>query len=96
MELFEKWKKDKGRLDSLKNSINAVKITLWRYQNPLATKRSCSKALDITRKNVIKWWNIRYFIDAALADGGHVHPIRLDYDTIKKTIIQAVDKAEQG
>ena len=32
VELFQEWRKDKGKLDSLKTSENAVKITLWRYQ----------------------------------------------------------------
>ena len=79
VELFQEWRKDKGKLDSLKTSENAVKITLWRYQNPLESK----------------WWNIRYFIDGAIADGGHVHPIRLEHDVIKRTILQAVEIAEK-
>lgn len=96
MELYNKWRKDAKILASLKTSKNAIKITLWRYQNPLASKNSCVKALNITKKNIIKWWNVRYFIDGAIADGGHVHPIRLEYDIIKRTILQAVEKAEKG
>ena len=95
VELFQEWRKDKGKLDSLKTSENAVKITLWRYQNPLESKKACARALKITKNNVKKWWNIRYFIDGAIADGGHVHPIRLEYDVIKRTILQAVEIAEK-
>lgn len=94
VELFQEWRKDKGKLDSLKTSENAVKITLWRYQNPLESKKACARALNITKNNVKKWWNIRYFIDGAIADGGHVHPIRLEHDVIKRTILQAVEIAE--
>ena len=95
VELFQEWRKDKGKLDSLKTSENAVKITLWRYQNPLEPKKACARALNITKNNVKKWWNIRYFIDGAIADGGHVHPIRLEHDVIKRTILQAVEIAEK-
>lgn len=95
VELFQEWRKDKGKLDSLKTSENAVKITLWRYQNPLESKKACARALKITKNNVKKWWNIRYFIDGAIADGGHVHPIRLEHDVIKRTILQAVEIAEK-
>lgn len=95
VELFQEWRKDKGKLDSLKTSENAVKITLWRYQNPLESKKACARALKITKNNVKNWWNIRYFIDGAIADGGHVHPIRLEHDVIKRTILQAVEIAEK-
>lgn len=95
VELFQEWRKDKGKLDSLKTSENAVKITLWRYQNPLESKKACARALNITKNNIKKWWNIRYFIDSAIADGGHVHPIRLEHDVIKRTILQAVEIAEK-
>lgn len=95
VELFQEWRKDKGKLDSLKTSENAVKITLWRYQNPLESKKACARALNITKNNVKKWWNIRYFIDGTIADGGHVHPIRLEHDVIKRTILQAVEIAEK-
>ena len=95
VELFQEWRKDKGKLDSLKTSENAVKITLWRYQNPLESKKACARALNITKNNVKKWWNIRYFIDGAIADGGHVHPIRLEHDVIKRTILQAGEIAEK-
>ena len=95
VELFQEWRKDKGKLDSLKTSENAVKITLWRYQNPLEPKKACARALNITKNNIKKWWNIRYFIDGAIADGGHVHPIRLEHDVIKRTILQAVEIAEK-
>lgn len=95
VELFQEWRKDKGKLDSLKTSENAVKITLWRYQNPLGSKKACARALNITKNNIKKWWNIRYFIDGAIADGGHVHPIRLEHDVIKRTILQAVEIAEK-
>lgn len=95
VELFQEWRKDKGKLDSLKTSENAVKITLWRYQNPLESKKACARALKITKNNVKKWWNIRYFIDGAIADGGHVHPISLEHDVIKRTILQAVEIAEK-
>ena len=95
VELFQEWRKDKGKLDSLKTSENAVKITLWRYQNPLESKKACARALNITKNNIKKWWNIRYFIDGAIADGGHVHPIRLEHEVIKQTILQAVEIAEK-
>ena len=95
VELFQEWRKEKGKLDSLKTSENAVKITLWRYQNPLESKKACARALNITKNNIKKWWNIRYFIDGAIADGGHVHPIRLEHDVIKRTILQAVEIAEK-
>lgn len=95
VELFQEWRKDKGKLDSLKTSENAVKITLWRYQNPLESKKACARALNITKNNVKKWWNIRYFIDGAIADGGHVHPIRLEHEVIKQAILQAVEIAEK-
>ena len=95
VELFQEWRNDKGKLDSLKTSENAVKITLLRYQNPLESKKACARALNITKNNVKKWWNIRYFIDGAIADGGHVHPIRLEHDVIKRTILQAVEIAEK-
>ena len=95
VELFQEWRKDKGKLDSLKTSENAVKITLWRYQNPLESKKACARALNITKNNIKKWWNIRYFIDGAIADGGHVHPIRPEHDVIKRTILQAVEIPEK-
>ena len=49
VELFQEWRKDKGKLDSLKTSENAVKITLWRYQNPLESKKACARALNILK-----------------------------------------------
>ncbi|WP_373729088.1 hypothetical protein [Bacteroides heparinolyticus] len=96
VELVKKWKKDVGILNSLRTSENAVKITLWRYQNPLGAKKTCARELGITKNNVKKWWNVCAFIDGAIADGGHVHPIRLEHDVIKRTILQAVEKAEQN
>lgn len=96
MELFNNWKMDAKKLKALKISENAIRITLWRYQNPLGAKATCAKTLDITRNNVKKWWDVRYFIEGALADGAHVHPIRLEYEVIKHTILEAVEKAERS
>lgn len=95
MELFNKWRKDKGLLATLKKSENAVKITLWRYQNILGRKQTCARALGITRNNVKQWWDVPVFINEAIAEGGHVHP-RLEYDAVKLTILNAVEKAEKA
>lgn len=94
MELVDTWRKDEGKLKGLRTSENALKVTLWRYLNPHGSKQGCSNALNITRNNVKKWWNVCKFIDGAIADGGHVHPIRLEHDVIKETILSAVEKAE--
>ena len=94
-EVYDEWKKDQSRLKALGSSENAVKVTLWRYLNPLGSKTACKNELGITRNNAKKWWNVRLFIDGAVAEGGHVHPIRLDYDIIKELIHQAIQKAEE-
>lgn len=96
MELFNKWRKDRGLMATLKKSENAAKITLWRYQNLLGKKQTCAKALGITRNNVKQWWDVPVFINEAIAEGGHVHPIRLELDVIKQTILNAVEKAEEA
>ena len=95
IELFDKWRNDRALLATLKNSEEAVKITLWRYLHPDGGFKTCAKAINTSKNTVKKWWNIRYFIDGAIADGGHVHPIRLEHDVIKRTILQAVEIAEK-
>ena len=95
VELFQEWRKNKVLLATLKNSEEAVKITLWRYLHPEGGFKTCAKAINTSKNTVKKWWNIRYFIDGAIADGGHVHPIRLEHDVIKRTILQAVEIAEK-
>ena len=96
MEVYDEWKKDQDRLKALGNSENAIKVTLWRYQNPMGSKKACKDELGITRNNAKRWWNVRLFIDGAIAGGGHVHfPLGLNYDVMKETILEAIQKAQE-
>lgn len=96
MEVYDEWKKDQNRLKALGNSENAIKVTLWRYQNPNGSKTACKDELGITRNNAKRWWNVRLFIDGAIAGGGHVHfPLGLNYDVMKETILEAIQKAQE-
>ena len=96
MEVYDEWKKDQDRLKALGNSENAIKVTLWRYQNPMGSKKACKDELGITRNNAKRWWNVRLFIDGAIAGGGHVHfPLGLNYDVMKETILEAIQKAKE-
>lgn len=96
MEVYNEWKKDQKRLKALGSSENAIKVTLWRYQNPFGTKSTCEEEIGVTRKNAKKWWNVRLFIDGAIAGGGHVHfPLGLNYDVMKETILEAIQKAKE-
>lgn len=96
MEVYDEWKKDQNRLKALGNSENAIKVTLWRYQNPNGLKTACKDELGITRNNAKRWWNVRLFIDGAIAGGGHVHfPLGLNYDVMKETILEAIQKAQE-
>ena len=96
MEVYDEWKKDQDRLKALGNSENAIKVTLWRYQNPMGSKKACKDELGITRNNAKRWWNVRLFIDGAIAGGGHVHfPFGLNYDVMKDTILEAIQKAQE-
>lgn len=96
MEVYDEWKKDQNRLKALGNSENAIKVTLWRYQNPMGSKKACKDELGITRNNAKRWWNVRLFIDGAIAGGGHVHfPLGLNYDVMKETILEAIQKAQE-
>lgn len=95
MEVYDEWKKDQNRLKALGSSENAIKVTLWRYQNPNGSKTACKDELGITRNNAKRWWNVRLFIDGAIAGGGHVHfPLGLNYDVMKETILEAIQKAQ--
>jgi hypothetical protein len=96
MEVYDEWKKDQNRLKALGSSENAIKVTLWRYQNPKGSKTACKDELGITRNNAKRWWNVRLFIDGAIAGGGHVHfPLGLNYDVVKETILEAIQKAQE-
>ena len=96
MEVYDEWKKDQNRLKALGSSENAIKVTLWRYQNPFGTKSTCEKEIGVTRKNAKRWWNVRLFIDGAIAGGGHVHvPLGLNYDVMKEPILEAIQKAQE-
>lgn len=96
MEVYDEWKKDQNRLKALGSSENAIKVTLWRYQNPMGSKKACKDELGITRNNAKRWWNVRLFIDGAIAGGGHVHfPLGLDYKVMKETILEAIQKAQE-
>lgn len=96
MEVYDEWKKDQNRLKALGSSENAIKVTLWRYQNPMGSKKACKDELGITRNNAKRWWNVRLFIDGAIAGGGHVHfPLGLNYDVMKETILEAIQKAQE-
>lgn len=96
MEVYDEWKKDQNRLKALGSSENAIKVTLWRYQNPMGSKKACKDELGITRNNAKRWWNVRLFIDGAIAGGGHVHfPFGLNYDVMKETILEAIQKAQE-
>ena len=96
MEVYNEWKKDQKRLKALGSSENAIKVTLWRYQNPMGSKKACKDELGITRNNAKRWWNVRLFIDGAIAGGGHVHfPLGLNYDVMKETILEAIQKAKE-
>lgn len=96
MEVYDEWKKDQNRLKALGSSENAIKVTLWRYQNPNGSKTACKDELGITRNNAKRWWNVRLFIDGAIAGGGHVHfPLGLNYDVMKETILEAIQKAQE-
>lgn len=96
MEVYNEWKKDQDRLKALGNSENAIKVTLWRYQNPNGSKTACKDELGITRNNAKRWWNVRLFIDGAIAGGGHVHfPLGLNYDVMKETILETIQKAQE-
>ena len=96
MEVYDERKKDQNRLKALGSSENAIKVTLWRYQNPMGSKKACKDELGITRNNAKRWWNVRLFIDGAIAGGGHVHfPLGLNYDVMKETILEAIQKAQE-
>ena len=96
MEVYDEWKKDQNRLKALGSSENAIKVTLWRYQNPNGSKTACKDELGITRNNAKRWWNVRLFIDGAIAGGGHVHfPLGLNYDVMKESILEAIQKAQE-
>ena len=96
MEVYDEWKKDQDRLKTLGNSENAIKVTLWRYKNPMGSKKACKDELGITRNNAKRWWNVRLFIDGAIAGGGHVHfPFGLNYEVMKETILEAIQKAKE-
>lgn len=96
MEVYDEWKKDQNILKALGSSENAIKVTLWRYQNPKGSKTACKDELGITRNNAKRWWNVRLFIDGAIAGGGHVHfPLGLNYDVMKETILEAIQKAQE-
>ena len=96
MEVYDEWKKDQNRLKALGSSENAIKVTLWRYQNPKGSKTACKDELGITRNNAKRWWNVRLFIDGAIAGCGHVHfPLGLNYDVMKETILEAIQKAQE-
>lgn len=96
MEVYDEWKKDQNRLKGLGSSENAIKVTLWRYQNPKGSKTACKDELGITRNNAKRWWNVRLFIDGAIAGGGHVHfPLGLNYNVMKETILEAIQKAQE-
>lgn len=96
IEVYDEWKKDQNRLKALGSSENAIKVTLWRYQNPNGSKTACKDELGITRNNAKRWWNVRLFIDGAIAGGGHVHfPLGLNYDVMKETILEAIQKAQE-
>lgn len=96
IEVYDEWKKDQNRLKALGSSENAIKVTLWRYQNPNGSKTACKDELGITRNNAKRWWNVRLFIDGAIAGGGHVHfPLGLNYDVMKDTILEAIQKAQE-
>lgn len=96
MEVYDEWKKDQNRLKALGSSENAIKVTLWRYQNPNGSKTACKDELGITRNNAKRWWNVRLFIDGAIAGGGHVHfPLGLNYNVMKETILEAIQKAQE-
>lgn len=96
MEVYDEWKKDQNRLKALGSSENAIKVTLWRYQNPNGSKTACKDELGITRNNAKRWWNVRLFIDGAIAGGGHVHfPLGLNYDVMKETILEAIQKVQE-
>lgn len=96
MEVYDEWKKDQNILKALGSSENAIKVTLWRYQNPKGSKTACKDELGITRNNAKRWWNVRLFIDGAIAGGGHVHfPLELNYDVMKETILEAIQKAQE-
>lgn len=96
MEVYDEWKKDQNILKALGSSENAIKVTLWRYQNPKGSKTACKDELGITRNNAKRWWNVRLFIDGAIAGGGHVHfPLGLDYKVMKETILEAIQKAQE-
>lgn len=96
MEVYDEWKKNQNRLKALGSSENAIKVTLWRYQNPMGSKKACKDELGITRNNAKRWWNVRLFIDGAIAGGGHVHfPLGLNYDVMKETILEAIQKAQE-
>lgn len=96
MEVYDEWKKDQNRLKALGSSENAIKVTLWRYQNPNGSKTACKDELGITRNNAKRWWNVRLFIDGAIAGGGHVHfPLGLNYDVMRGTILEAIQKAQE-
>lgn len=96
MEVYDEWKKDQNRLKALGSSENAIKVTLWRYQNPMGSKKACKDELGITRNNAKRWWNVRLFIEGAIAGGGHVHfPLGIDYKVMKETILEAIQKAQE-
>lgn len=93
VEIFEKWRKDKKLLAQLKTSDNAVKVTLWKYKN-VGGYGTCKNAINISKNTVKKWWRVVDFVNGALAGGGHIHLIRVDYDNVKKLILDAIEKAE--
>lgn len=76
---------NKPLLNELFESQEAIRITLWRYKNPLSLdKDTCASEANVSKDDIHKWWMVVDFLN--YAHHGSFCPIRLDEDAVGEAI----------
>ena len=82
---FSDWQANKSLLNELFESQEAIRITLWRYKNPLSLdKDTCASEVRVSHDDIHKWWMVVDFLN--YAHHGSFSPIRLDEDAVGEAI----------
>ena len=93
VDIYPKWVDENEKVNILLTGCEeAAIVTLWRYNNPTASKTDCSVQTHLLEDKVIEWWDTIDFVKGAMGDG-HFSLINPTLANIKELIFDAANQA---
>lgn len=93
VDIYRKWVDENEKVNILLTGCEeAAIVTLWRYNNPTASKTDCAVQTHLLEDKVIEWWDTIDFVKGAMGDG-HFSLMNPTLANIKELIFDAANQS---